>query len=67
MEWSEVEVPKTADSWAVEMDYFMDTIIKGDIIPIDISAGMDALAVALAAMQSAKSGERVYLNCSSKV
>ncbi len=61
MEWNEVPVPKTADSWAVEMDYFMDTIIKGDKIPIDITAGIDALAVALAAMQSAKNGQRIKI------
>ncbi len=61
MEWREVPVPATADSWAVEMDYFMDTIINNEKISIDINAGVDALAVALAAMKSAKTGERVLI------
>ena len=56
--WTTFDPDGQPESWAVEIDYFMDTILKGETFPMGLDAGMSALAVALKAMESAKDGER---------
>lgn len=59
--WRTIRRNPNPESWAIEIDYFMDTILKGNDFPIGIAQGKSAVAVALAAIESAKSGKRQVL------
>ncbi len=56
--WRELTPRKMPGAWEYEIDYFMDTVLSESDFPINIDAGINALAVALAAMESAKTGQR---------
>jgi len=57
-EWVKYEKDGAPESWAVEMDYFMDTILRGEKPAMDIDAGITALNVALNAVAAARDGRR---------
>jgi predicted dehydrogenase len=57
--WELLDDASTTGGWSVEIDHFMDTILAGQAFAMDPHAGIASLAVALAAMESARSGQRV--------
>ncbi len=59
--WRTIRRNPNPESWSIEIDYFMDTILKGKDFPMGIDAGISAVAVALAAIESAKTGKRQVL------
>lgn len=48
--WQTIENDGQPESWEIEIDYFMDTILKGEQFPMGIDAGISALAVVLQAV-----------------
>ncbi len=59
--WETIEHDGQPESWEIEIDYFMDTILCGEQFPMGIDAGISALAVALAAMESANNKQHICL------
>lgn len=59
--WRTIRRNPNPESWAIEIDYFMDTVLKGKDFPMGIDQGISAVAVALAAIESAKTGKRQVL------
>ena len=56
--WEEIPVAGGPETWEIEIDHFLDTILAGKDFAMGLDAGAAALAVALAAMDSAKNGRR---------
>ena len=56
--WRELEPRNMPGAWEYEIDYFVETILAGGDFPMGLDAGINALAVALAAMESARTGQR---------
>ena len=54
--WEEVPVSVGPETWEVEINYFLDAILAGQPIEMGLDAGIASLAVALAAMDSARNG-----------
>jgi predicted dehydrogenase len=53
-----LQTPK-AGVWDTEMDYFMNTVLKGKVPEMGVDAGIASLAIALAAQESARTGQRI--------
>ncbi len=56
--WETVKPERGADTWAIEIDHFIDTLRAGAPFAMGLDAGISALAIALAAIDSAKTGRR---------
>ncbi|MFH1743616.1 MAG: Gfo/Idh/MocA family oxidoreductase [bacterium] len=59
--WRTIDKKPATGGWAIEVDYFLRHVRKGIQPDASLEAGMDALAVALAAYKSAKTGKRVKI------
>ena len=59
--WQDVEYSTERDGWANEINEFMDPILAGKAVTANLEAGISSLAVALGAIESAKTGRRVDL------
>ena len=59
--WRTIDKTPATGGWEVEIDYFLRHVRKGIQPEASLEAGIDALAVALAAYKSAKTGKRVRI------
>ncbi len=59
--WEVVDNASTTGGWPVEIDHFVDTVLAGNEFEMGLEAGISSLAVALAAIASAKNGRRELL------
>ncbi len=61
LEWKMLEERPTQGGWEIEIPYWMDVVCGKEPLEMDAKAGKDALAVALAAYKSSKTGKKVAL------
>lgn len=59
--WETIADDPRPDGWAIEVDHFIETLRAGDEFTTNPHAGITALAVALAANESAQTGRRIEL------
>lgn len=57
--WEMLDEAPTTGGWKVEIDYFIDTALNGGVYAMGLEAGATSLAVALAAITSAREGRRI--------
>jgi len=56
--WNVEDEKPATGGWVVEVDHFVETVLAGGTFTMGLDAGASALGVALAAIKSAKDGQR---------